>query len=166
MDNKEQLFKTLISSSKNSIYRVCFSFLDHTEDVNDLQQEIYIELWKSLDRFKGKSAWNTFIYRIAINTAIRFKTKLSNYNVLKPELSDLTDASMVTYPTDEHEEQLKSLQKGIKMLPDRERILISLLLEDLSYKEIASILNISIGHVGVRIARVKEKLKKLMNHEE
>lgn len=61
MDDKEQLFNELVSTSKNSIYRICYSFLDDPKDIKDLRQEIFLELWKSMDRFKGESSWNTYI---------------------------------------------------------------------------------------------------------
>ncbi len=131
MNDKEQQFKELIKSSKNSIYRICYSFLDDTEDIKDLRQEIFYELLKSMDRFKGESSWNTYIYRIAVNTAIRFKTNLGKHRSvetsIKQSVLKLADDNF----NKENEEQLNLLQQSIKKLPENDRILISLVLEDL-----------------------------------
>lgn len=164
MVDKEKTFKEIISASSNSIYRICYSFLDHTEDINDLRQEIFYELWKSMDRFKGESSWNTYIYRIAVNTAIRYKTTIKKRKVVETSINQ----SVMKMPEDQSKEQMKEqlnlLYQSIKKLPDKDRFLISLVLEDLSYKEIAEILNINIGNVGVRIGRVKKKIRELMEN--
>lgn len=162
MDDKEQLFKELIATSKNSIYRISYSFLDDPEDIKDLRQEIFIELWKSMDRFKGESSWNTYIYRIAVNTSIRFKTTLGKRKSVETPIKQ----SVIKMAEDQSEkkERLNLLQQSIKKLPDNDRMLISLVLEDLSYKEIADVLNMNIGNVGVKIGRVKKKLKELMEN--
>jgi RNA polymerase sigma-70 factor, ECF subfamily len=165
MDQKEQLFNELIAHSKNSIFRVCYSFLDNQEDIKDLRQEIYIEIWKSLHRFKGKSAWNTYIFRIAINTAIRFKTRIIHLKTNENQSDTIHDVPEMMEEGRENFENLHQLHHAIKQLPDNDRLLISLVLEDLSYKEIADVLNINIGHAGVKIGRAKQKLKKLMENE-
>lgn len=164
MVDKEKIFKEIISAAGNSIYRICYSFLDNTEDINDLRQEIFYEIWKSMDRFKGESSWNTYIYRIAVNTAIRFKTNIKKRKIVEMSINQ----SVMKMPVDQTKEQMKEwlnlLYQSIKKLPDKDRILISLVLEDLSYKEIAEILNINIGNVGVRIGRIKKKLRELMKN--
>lgn len=164
MNDKEQQFKELIKSSKNSIYRICYSFLDDTEDIKDLRQEIFYELWKSMDRFKGESTWNTYIYRIAVNTAIRFKTTLGKQSSVETPIKQSVLKMADNNFNKEKEEQLNLLEQSIKKLPDNDRILISLVLEDLSYKEIAEVLNMNVGNVGVRIGRVKKKLKELIEN--
>ena len=164
MNDKEQQFKELIKSSKNSIYRICYSFLDDPEDIKDLKQEIFCELWKSMDRFKGESSWNTYIYRIAVNTAIRFKTTLEKKRSIETPIKQTVLKIAEDNSNKQKEERLNLLQQSIKKLSDNDRILISLVLEDLSYKEIAEVLNMNIGNVGVRIGRVKKKLKELMEN--
>lgn len=166
MVDKENTFKEIISVSSNSIYRICYSFLDNTEDINDLRQEIFYEIWKSMDRFKGESSWNTYIYRIAVNTAIRYRTTIKKRKTVEKSINQ----SVMQMPEDQTKEQMKEqlnlLYQSIKKLPDKDRILISLVLEDLSYKEIAEVLNINIGNVGVRIGRVKKKIRELMENAE
>lgn len=166
MVDKENTFKEIVSVSSNSIYRICYSFLDNTEDINDLRQEIFYEIWKSMDRFKGESSWNTYIYRIAVNTAIRYRTTIKKRKTVEKSINQ----SVMQMPEDQTKEQMKEqlnlLYQSIKKLPDKDRILISLVLEDLSYKEIAEVLNINIGNVGVRIGRVKKKIRELMENAE
>lgn len=156
---KELLFKQLIEDSKGSIYRICLSYLRTDEDVQDLYQEILIALWQAMDRFQGNSSWNTYIYRIAINSAIKFK--LNQKKNQAEQLSDM-HLNVVDEHTDHKEEVLNQLNECIHQLEDADRILISLVLEDLSYKQIAEILHTDTNNIGVKISRVKKKLSKLM----
>lgn len=159
---KEERFKQLIRASGNGIYRVCLSFLDSEENIKDLQQEIHVQIWKSMDRFKGESSWNTYIYRIAVNTAIRFKTELNRHLGWIDQQVDISRTEPILTAEDENILLLRSL---IKQLADQDRIIISLVLEGLTYKEIGQVLNLSTAHAGVRISRVKSKLKTLMEKE-
>jgi RNA polymerase sigma-70 factor, ECF subfamily len=156
---KELLFQQLIEDSKGSIYRICLSYLNHPDDVQDLYQEILIAIWQAMDRFQGNSSWNTYIYRIAINSAIRFKM-----NQKKNQAEQIRDIhlNVVDEHTDHKEEVLHQLSECIHQLEDADRILISLVLEDLSYKQIAEILHTDTNNIGVKISRVKKKLSKLM----
>ena len=72
---KDRLFEDLITENEDRIYRICRSYLKSKTDIPDLYQEILLEIWKSIDRFKHESAWSTYIYRIALNTAIKFTKK-------------------------------------------------------------------------------------------
>jgi RNA polymerase sigma-70 factor (ECF subfamily) len=159
MRDKEQLFNELIEKSKGSIYRVCLTYLYHQSEVDDLYQEILIAIWQAMDRFQEKSSWNTYIYRIAINSAIKFNMKLgrSAKYLIKGEVPDLAEE-----PEIEKDEALDQLHSCIHQLSDSDRILIGLVLEDLSYKSIAEILRLDVNNVGVKINRVKKRLSTLM----
>ncbi|EOZ98787.1 RNA polymerase ECF-type sigma factor [Indibacter alkaliphilus LW1] len=159
LSEKELLFQQLIADSKGSIYRVCLSYLHDKDDVQDLYQEILIALWQAMDRFQGKSSWNTYIYRIAINVAIKFKMNQKKINA-----DPLTEYHLeaIEEKQDNKEAELQQLNACIHRLEDADRILISLVLEDLSYKEIAEILCTDTNNIGVRISRIKKKLSKLM----
>ena len=151
---KEKFIKS-ISEHQKIIFKVCKLYRDNLEDQEDLFQEIVYQLWKSYPKFKGESKIGTWMYRIAFNTAIvRFRKKsisVTSYDTI-PEKIHPTQES--TYP--ENEERIfKLLQK----LNDIEKSIITLYLEDYSYKEIASIIGISESNVGVKISRIKIKLK-------
>lgn len=159
ISEKELLFQQLIADSKGSIYRVCHSYLHDKDNVQDLYQEILIALWQAMDRFQGKSSWNTYIYRIAINTAIKFKL---NQKKIKAEPLTEYHLNVIEEKQENKEAELQQLNACIHRLEDVDRILISLVLEGLSYKEIAVILSTDTNNIGVRISRVKKKLSKLM----
>lgn len=154
---KELLFKKLVLDSHHSIYRVCYAFLNNGEDIKDLKQEIYIQIWKSIEQFEGKSSWNTFIYRIAVNVAIRFKANLINH---QKKMADVKLEKVSTKAVENIDnENVQYLKYFLKKLPDNERLLISLYLEGLSYKEIAEAMGITMGHAGVKVQRIKQQLK-------
>ena len=165
MNSKERQFEALVQETQRSIYRICYSFVSEAEEVEDLRQEIYIAVWKSMDRFEAKSSWNTFIYRIALNTAITY------YNRLKRRREDrFVEAAQVdrvaepeTEEAAEVQERLQRMHACIRRLKEEDRLVISLVLENLSYQEIAEVLDLTPSHVGVKIKRAKGRLLKLMN---
>lgn len=161
--DKEKLFDRLVGENKGRIYRICYSFLNNKEDVADLYQEILIGIWNSLSRFRHESSWSTYIYRIAVNTAIKFKTKSADNLVILMEsgLSEIPHKEDMD-EVQQKESRLKQMHQCIQMLKASDRLLILLVLEDLSYKEIADILDCSINLVGVRINRIKKRITKLM----
>lgn len=162
---KEKQFQTLLEESKGSIYRICKSYLYDESQQEDLFQEIVLELWKSMDRFRHEAKWNTYIYRIALNTAIRYNLKHKRQKEISPQV-----VKSELYATEhgssqvEKEEQLAQMHRCIQQLDSADRLIISLVLEDLSYKEIAEILESNVNHVGVKINRIKKKLLKLMEN--
>lgn len=162
-EEKEQLFNSIVEKSRGSIYRVCLTYLRQKSEVDDLYQEIIIAVWEAMDRFKENSSWNTYIYRIAINTAIKFNLRLrkNEQYLAKFEIPDKAEETPVN-----NDEALNKLHHCIHQLSDSDRILIGLVLEDLSYKAIAEILQTDINNVGVKINRVKKRLSTLMtsNH--
>lgn len=161
MENKKTLFNEILEGSKGSIYRICTAYLSDHEHRNDLYQEILIAIWHSMERFEAQSKWNTYIYRIAVNTAIKYclKVKKENQLITRSEIPDI--------PAERDQETEPLIQKMlhcIQLMPDNERLLLGLVLENLSYKEIAEILGTDVNHVGVRINRAKKKLLELMKN--
>ncbi|MBK6266703.1 RNA polymerase sigma factor [Marivirga sp. S37H4] len=162
-EEKEQLFNSIVEKSRGSIYRVCLTYLREKSEVDDLYQEILIAVWQAMERFQERSSWNTYIYRIAINTAIKFNMRLKKNEqyLVKFEVPDKAEEVQVN-----NDEALNKLHHCIHQLNDSDRIIIGLILEDLSYKAIAEILQTDINNVGVKINRVKKRLSTLMtkNH--
>ena len=154
---KEKLFAELASNYKASIWRVCYAYLPDRSFAEDVYQDILIELWKNLERFRGESGWHTWIYRIAVNTAIshgRKETKLVvDFREHPADMADDTSAQ-----TQEVETRHQRLHACIAKLSEQDRLVVSLLLEDLNYAQIADITGLSSSNVGVRINRIKPKL--------
>ncbi len=163
MKDKNALFNEILEGSKGGIFRICTAYLSDPEHRDDLYQEILIAIWYSMDRFEGHSKWNTYIYRIAVNTAIKYCLKVKKDH----KLVSRTDVPDIPAEIDQGiEPMIQKMLHCIQMMADNDRLLLGLVLEDLSYKEIAEILQTDVNHVGVKINRAKKKLLELMkeNH--
>ena len=153
----EEEFLKLIHNHQRIIYKVCKTYRDSREDQEDLFQEIVYQYWKSYPSFRGESKISSWMYQIALNTAIAVyrKPKLPVHYVDKMPEQTFGLAEQVS----ENEERLF---KALRILSDTEKALISLFLEGFSYKEIAAITGITESNTGVRLNRIKNKLKELL----
>lgn len=154
---KEAQFGQLVANYKASIWRVCYAYLPDRSFAEDVYQDILMEIWKSLDRFRGASSVHTWLYRIAVNTAINHGRRETRRPIdFRETPADVADSG--TTETQETEHRHQQLHRCIALLPEQDRLVVSLLLEDLSYQEIADITGLSVNLVGVRINRIKPKL--------
>jgi RNA polymerase sigma-70 factor (ECF subfamily) len=154
---RERLFLDLLQNNKARVQRLCFAYLSSTSDIDDLFQEIMTNLWNALPGFRGDSHPNTWLYRIAVNTALLYRRKQRPTNPL-PE-TELADDAPSTQSRLEDAERLAALRRAIAKLPDQDRLIITLLLESLSYREIAEITGLTVNHVGVKISRIKQAIE-------
>ncbi|NOS83963.1 MAG: RNA polymerase sigma factor [Ignavibacteria bacterium] len=165
--DKDTLFKQVLKENKDRIYRICCAYERNAIDRDDLYQEIAINIWKNLDKFEGRSAISTWIYRIAVNTSLMHVKKESRRNSSKTEL-DENSLNIAEPPNDDREEKIETgkkieiLNECINELGTLDRLIISMVLEDLSYKEIAEVTGLTVNNTGVRINRIKKELLKLM----
>ncbi len=156
---EEDHFLQLIQANQGIIYKVCKLYRDDESMREDLFQEIVFQLWKSIDSFRGDAKPSTFIYRIAINTAITsFKKEKRSRVVYTDELPDIPMEAENT----NLEYQREKLLTAIKKLNEADRALIALFLDELSYKEISEIIGTSENNVAVRISRIKNRIKTLL----
>jgi RNA polymerase sigma factor (sigma-70 family) len=162
---EEESFNKLVVSNHASIYRICRAYIYDASLADDLYQEILFQIWKSIKNFKGNSKVNTWVYRIAVNTAISFnlKNKRHQHQTLPDYIQLPYEDTMLNKM--EEEQKLNHLRYCINMLEPADRLIISLVLEDKSYKDIAEITGNNINHVGVKINRIKARLLKLMTTE-
>ncbi|MBP5419489.1 MAG: sigma-70 family RNA polymerase sigma factor [Bacteroidales bacterium] len=159
-DNElEQKFLELVENYKRVIYKVCFMYANDDETIGDLYQEVVLNLWTAFPRFRNESKPSTWVYRVSMNTCI---TNLRHKRT-QPDTVVLTSSMADLFPDESDKEQLHELYRLISQLGELERALILLWLDDKSYDEIAEILNISVSNVGVRINRIKTKLKTMSN---
>jgi RNA polymerase sigma-70 factor (ECF subfamily) len=157
---KEKEFAKLIKDNQGLIIKVSRLYTNTLEDEQDLFQEIVLQLWRSYDTFKGQSKISTWMYRVALNTAItlfRKKTK-------SPQTDELMDFHASNYVEDdgEKQQQISVLYKVIKMLPNVERAIVTMYLDDLPYRDIAENLGITEVNARVKMNRLKKTLKELM----
>lgn len=162
---RETRFQQLLAENKDKIFRVCYAYLYDKTEVEDLYQEVLVNIWQNLDGFRGEAKVSTWVYRIAVNTALLFnrhtgkKRKMFAENA--SERLDLIEDESLTDKI-ALDQSLDQLSHSISLLKEQDRLLLSLLLEGLSYQEIAEILGITINYVGVKINRSKERLRKKM----
>ncbi|MEO6720840.1 MAG: RNA polymerase sigma factor [Ferruginibacter sp.] len=156
---KTELFLSFIQANKGIIYKVANSYCKNIEDRKDLVQEIIVQLWKSFDNYSDEYKYSTWMYRIALNTAISFyRTESRRKHVSNPlsnDILDLVDTGII----DEIEESIGILQQFIAELKELDKALMLLYLEERSQKEIAEIMGISTSNVATKVDRIKKILK-------
>jgi RNA polymerase sigma-70 factor (ECF subfamily) len=156
-EQQKHKFDEWITLHRALLFKVIRSYADTEVDRNDLFQEIAIQVYRSVPNFKGNSSVVTWMYRIALNTAIKWLTKEKKHS--KNHESIQSDAPVIATNYDfEYEEKVEWLYKTIKTFEEVERSMSLLLLDGYSYKEIAEIVGISESNVGVKIHRIKKKL--------
>ncbi|MCX2681331.1 sigma-70 family RNA polymerase sigma factor [Galbibacter sp. EGI 63066] len=160
MDLKAR-FTKVIKENKGLIFKVTTLYTDGEQDRKDLYQEIVYQLWKSFDSFKEQSKLSTWMYRVALNTAI-YHLKQTKKRIQTVPIDFKTDRFDETKDKVE-EERIKLLYEHIQRLNLLERGIILLYLEGKSYEEIASIVGITTTNVGTKISRIKKKLKSEMS---
>lgn len=153
--DKEQ-FILIVKQYANLLYKVCHSYCANSNDHPDLEQEILMQLWLAIPRYDGRVKMSTWIYKIAINTAISFYRK-------ERKRTDINEEVYLTLQTDNYnpeiDEQIEQLYRFIAQLNDLDKALMLLYLEDTKYSDIADVLGISESNVATKINRIKNKLK-------
>lgn len=163
MDKKvKDYFVDMVFKNIRIIYKICHLYAKESEK-KDLQQEIIYQLWKSFPSFKGEAKFQTWMYRVALNTAL-LGLRARNYK--QTELSDNEkQIPYLSYVNDEKNLQIQQLYHHISKLNDIDKAIIFLYLEQYNYKEISEIMGISIKNVSVRLVRIKKKLKIMFNNK-
>lgn len=164
----ERGFLELVNGNQKRILRICRVYAWNASDQDDLYQEILFQIWRGLPALKEKGLANTWLYRVAINTAISFvrKRALVADRVINFEQADLT-LTIESRQTNEADagERIGNLYSAIYRLNPLEKALVTLFLEDLTYEEIAEATGMSPNNVGVMLHRAKKKLSNLMTEE-
>ena len=160
----EKQFLSLINEHQGLIHKVCLMYESDREARNDLFQEIVLQLWKSFHSFRGEAKITTWMYRIALNTAISGYRK-RNRHIRTEDLNEAHLNISELGSVDEIEEKGQRLQAAIRQLSNIERAMIMMALEEIPYEEIAETIEITQNNVRVRMNRIREKLRKLMHVE-
>lgn len=158
----EHQFVTELECNQNIVHKVCSIYTDNREAHNDLFQEITIQLWKAYPKFRGDSKFSTWMYRVALNTAITLYRK--SKKMPRTQDYDSVVYKISSEPYDPKEElQLKLMYSAIRQLGDVDKALIFLYLEDKNYSEIAETLGITEVNARVKMNRIKNKLRTILN---
>lgn len=154
------IFEEIYQQYSPKIFRMCKAYINDSEQARDLTQETFIAVWQNLPSFRNESQISTWIFRIASNNCLRAieKNKRNTTSELPFQLPSVQEESI--------EEKLHFLYKCIAELEETERLIISLVLEDLPQEEIAAIVGLTHANTRVKIHRIKEKItKKFKQHE-
>mgnify|MGYP000262316511 FL=1 len=158
----EQRFVAQLEENQNIVHKICRMYTNDQQSHKDLFQEITIQLWRAYPKFRGDSKFSTWMYRVALNTAITLyrkskrRIKTQDYDTVHFKISD------IPYD-DETEQQLNLMHKAVKQLNDIEKALVFLYLEDKNYRDISETLGISEVNARVKMNRIKTKLKTILN---
>ena len=154
LNKPDKVFERIIEAHKASIYSVCYMYAANKIEADDIFQEILVNLWKGLKSFRGESELKSWVYRISLNTCISYQRKKR----VKTEPLDIAPEIFTTdSPAGRQTEQLR---RRITRLDPMDRAIVLLWLEDMAYEEIGAIVGMTAKNVGVRLIRIKEKLKK------
>ncbi|MFK7905583.1 MAG: RNA polymerase sigma factor [Chitinophagales bacterium] len=159
-------FKNIIDQHNGILYKIGRSYTTEEADFKDLYQEMLIQLWKSLDKFQGNSKVSTWMYRVALNTALTYRRKRKREK--KSDTLDHIGEKVACVGTagieamNQKEQKIELLYKCINLLKKEERAIILLHLDGKKYEEIAEIIGLTKNHVGVKIKRIKDRLQRLL----
>ena len=154
-------YKTSILPFAGIIIKLCRAYTNSEEDFEDYYQEVCLQIWRSKDNFREASEWSTWVYRIALNVCL---------TLLKKKKNNVQHFASDALPTEETEdnhafsdESLNLLYDAIRKLSEIDRAIITLYLEEKSYKEIADIIGTNPNNIGVRVKRIKIRLMKILD---
>jgi RNA polymerase sigma-70 factor, ECF subfamily len=178
LQGNEEAFKVLVNNYQSLVLNTCNSFLHNRQDAEDLTQEVFIEAFRSISKFRGKSSLSTWLYRIAVNKSLNF-IRDNRKNRHMKSLEDpfpcnedsndmqVEDTSVQYSDLEKSEtEKIELLHISIASLPKNQKVAFTLnKLEDLSYKKISEIMDLSLPSVEGLIHRAKRNVeKKIISH--
>ncbi len=153
---------TELEDNQNIVHKVCSLYTNDRDSHNDLFQEITIQLWKAYPKFRGEAKFSTWMYRVALNTAITLYRK-SKKRVNTQDYESVIFKIRAEEYDETEEQQLKLMYKAVKQLGDIDKALVFLYLEDKDYSEISETLGISEVNARVKMNRIKNKLRNILN---
>lgn len=157
--NQQEQFTALYNEFAAGIEKLCLGYTGDASLAQDLLQETFIAVWNNMQKFRADSKWSTWIYRIAVNTC------LSQLRKKKETPVDIENSNLAMLPeeTNTKEQEVQLLYKCISQLNETDRLVITMVLEDTSYEEIASITGITENNLRVKIHRIKKQLTEIYN---
>jgi RNA polymerase sigma-70 factor (ECF subfamily) len=156
------LFDSLYKDHYTMVLQMCLGYLKGNEDeAKDLTQEIFINTWNALDKFKGTSSHKTWIYRITVNTCLKYIRDTKSKKGVEIEISGLEGSQEQDIATNDY----STLYLAIGQLCEIDRLIIMMVLEEADYDDIAEVMGISPVNLRVKIHRIKKNLKKQLKNE-
>jgi len=154
-------YTTSITPFSGIIIKLCRAYTNTQEDFEDYYQEVCLQIWRSKENFRAESEWSTWVYRITLNVCLTLLKKNKNSSEL------FASDSLQSEETEENhafaDESLNVLYDAIRKLSEIDRAVITLYLDENSYQEIAEIIGTNSNNIGVRVKRIKTRLKKILD---
>ena len=163
--DRESAFKKLYDECRDRIYRMCCYYVTSEEDRKDLYQEVFQNLWKGLEHFRGDSTLSTWAYRVTVNSALSFRARTKTRKKTSAEYGEFVLSQHQPGRNDPDEGAIDLLRGAIARLPLIDTIILSLVLEEASTREIARTTGLTESNVRVRIHRSKQRLRQLIEGE-
>lgn len=160
----ESEFEQIIKEHIGVLHKLCRVYTFNRDEYEELFQEMLVQIWRSTKNFRGEAQISTWIYRICINSALKFRSKI----VRNKKRFETLDGKVFIQPLPdtEKDEQLQRLYDAVRELKPIDRAIVSLYLDEKSYEEAAQILGISKTNVATRLMRLKKQLmEKLSTYE-
>ena len=159
---EREAFDVLVARYQRPIYRLCYRYVNNHDDANDLAQEAFLKAWRAISRFRGESAFSTWLYRIAVNACLNFRARR------RPETRELDQTLVDPQPGAEwrmeRQDDATQVRAAVSRLPDKQRAtLILKLFHDLTHEEVAGILGSSVGTVKANLFHALANLRKRLN---
>ena len=156
MKADEKAFEQIVATHKRTIYTVCYMFARDKDEAADLFQDVLINLWKGIGKFRNDSEISTWVYRVSLNTCISADRKKRKMPTTRLDMNiDLFDDD------DTDSRQIQVLRQRIQRLQPLDRAIVLLWLESLSYQEIADIVGLTPKNISVRLTRIRLQLKQM-----
>lgn len=155
-NQQQQIFKEWLNEYRALLFKVIKTHSFNREDLNDLFQEVCLQVYRSIPSFKAECAVSTWIYRVALNTAIKWSSKEGKHIKGHQEIDEM--ANLLVADDYQEDERLAWMYSEIRKLNEIDRSLILLHLDGFSYAEMSEILGISGSNIGVKIHRIKKQL--------
>lgn len=154
-------FDRLVERHQREIYRLCYRYVNNHEDAADLAQDSFVKAYKAIGRFRGDSAFTTWLYRIAVNTCLNFR---ASRRMVQEELSEaLADPGVPVVQRMQERERSQQVRDAVARLPEKQRAtLILKIYHDLTHEEVAGILGSSVGTVKANLFHAVGNLRKML----
>jgi RNA polymerase sigma-70 factor, ECF subfamily len=161
---EREAFDRLVERYQRDVYRLCYRYVNNHDDANDMAQEVFLKAYRALGRFRGESTFSTWLYRIAVNTCLSFRSSR------KPPAEEVTEAlpdgSPGALAQVEREETSRRVRDAVRRLPEKQRAtLILKVYHDLSHEEVATILGSTVGTVKANLFHALGNLRRLLGAE-